>query len=113
MNRLVIAAVLFLACAPTGALAQSRGSDAALGAISGAVVFGPVGAVAGALVGYTAGPAIARSWGTRGSSPPSRQSRVKARAAAPRVVESEPAPPASASPARVQTGAAPPVQSLE
>jgi hypothetical protein len=43
--------------------AQSRAGDAALGAVSGAVVLGPVGAVAGALIGYTAGPAIAHSWG--------------------------------------------------
>ena len=38
---------------------EHRGGDAALGALSGAVVFGPVGAVAGAVVGYTAGPSIA------------------------------------------------------
>lgn len=44
---------------------EHRGGDAALGALSGAVVFGPVGAVAGAVVGYTAGPSIARSWGFR------------------------------------------------
>ena len=47
------------------AVAQERTGDAALGALSGAVVLGPVGAVAGALVGYTAGPSIARSWGWR------------------------------------------------
>ena len=46
---------------------EHRGGDAALGALSGAVVFGPVGAVAGAVVGYTAGPSIARSWGFRRS----------------------------------------------
>jgi len=43
--------------------AQERAGSAALGAVSGAVVLGPVGAVAGALIGYTAGPAIAHSWG--------------------------------------------------
>jgi len=32
-------------------------------AVSGAVVLGPVGAVAGAFIGYSAGPAIAHSWG--------------------------------------------------
>jgi hypothetical protein len=35
----------------------------ALGAVSGAVVLGPIGAVAGAFIGYSAGPSIARSWG--------------------------------------------------
>jgi len=35
--------------------------------VSGAVVLGPVGAVAGALIGYTTGPSISRSWGLRGS----------------------------------------------
>jgi len=32
------------------------------------IVLGPLGAVAGAVVGYTAGPAIASSWGLRRSS---------------------------------------------
>src|ERR1700738_5374677 len=50
------------------AMAQERGADAALGALSSAVVLGPIGAVAGAVVGYTAGPSIARSWGFRRSS---------------------------------------------
>jgi hypothetical protein len=50
---------------PLGAVAQERVGDAALGALSGAEVLGPVGAVAGAVVGYTAGPAIASSWGLR------------------------------------------------
>ena len=43
------------------AKAQGRAGDAALGALSGAVVLGPVGAVAGAFIGYAAGPSIARS----------------------------------------------------
>jgi hypothetical protein len=50
------------------AMARERGGDAALGAVSGALVLGPIGAVAGAVVGYTAGPSIARSWGLRRSS---------------------------------------------
>ena len=81
MKRLIVAAVASLTLVPMGAVAQERGGDAALGAISGAVVFGPIGAVAGALVGYTAGPSIARSWGLRGSSRRDTQSRVKTRAA--------------------------------
>src|SRR6266403_4885535 len=127
MKRLVLASAVFLTFAPAVALAQGRGGDAALGALSGAVVFGPVGAVAGAVVGYTAGPSIARSWGWRGSSRRDSQSRVKTRAAAPRaanpqVVQNGPAPAASPSPPPVQAPAArppvlaraaPPVQTLE
>ncbi|MEY9179235.1 hypothetical protein ABIG06_000942 [Bradyrhizobium sp. USDA 326] len=67
MTKALITAIAMLACVPAGALAQERAGSAALGALSGAVVLGPVGAVAGALVGYTAGPSIARSWGLRGS----------------------------------------------
>src|SRR4029079_18120521 len=44
---------------------EHRGGDAALGALSGAVVLGPIGAVAGAVVGYTAGPSIRQPWGFR------------------------------------------------
>jgi hypothetical protein len=32
--------------------------------VSGAVVLGPIGAVAGAFIGYSAGPSISRSWGS-------------------------------------------------
>ncbi len=55
MKRTFAAAVITVAFAPLGVLAQERAGDAALGALSGAVVLGPVGAVAGAVVGYTAG----------------------------------------------------------
>jgi hypothetical protein len=67
MKKLIAAAVIAMALAPLSALAQERAGDAALGALSGAVVLGPVGAVAGAVVGYTTGPAIASSWGLRRS----------------------------------------------
>jgi hypothetical protein len=65
MKRLCAAAVLAMTLLPAPALAQERVGDAALGALSGAVVLGPVGAVAGAAIGYTAGPSIASSWGLR------------------------------------------------
>jgi hypothetical protein len=65
MKRMMFALVAAAALAPLSAVAQERAGDAALGALSGAVVLGPVGAVAGAVVGYTAGPAIASSWGLR------------------------------------------------
>ena len=59
-------AALLLVLVPSSVLAQ-RAGDAALGAVAGAVVLGPVGAVAGAFVGYAAGPSISRSWGLEGS----------------------------------------------
>jgi len=67
-----IAAVLLIAAmalVPSAAGAQKRAGNAALGALAGAVVFGPVGAVAGAAVGYTAGHGIARDWGLSRSRP--------------------------------------------
>ncbi|MGH6713167.1 MAG: hypothetical protein ACREEK_29950 [Bradyrhizobium sp.] len=63
MTKALTAAAIILLLAPSAALAQNRAGDAALGAVSGAVVLGPIGAVAGAFIGYSAGPAIARSWG--------------------------------------------------
>jgi hypothetical protein len=66
MIKAYTTAAMLLVLAPSAALAQ-RAGDAALGAVAGAVVLGPVGAVAGAFVGYTAGPSISRSWGLEGS----------------------------------------------
>src|SRR5947208_12694415 len=65
MKKMIVALVMATALTPLAAIAQERAGDAALGALSGAVVLGPVGAVAGAVVGYTTGPAIANSWGLR------------------------------------------------
>src|SRR5258708_25032137 len=67
MIKAVIAAAVILVIATSAASAQHRAGDAALGAVSGAVVLGPIGAVAGAFIGYSAGPSIARSWGLDGS----------------------------------------------
>jgi hypothetical protein len=67
-----IAAVVLLAgvaILPNAAGAQERLGNTALGALAGAVVFGPVGAVAGAAVGYTAGHGIARDLGFHRSRP--------------------------------------------
>ena len=63
MARTFTAAAMILLLAPSAALAQERATDAALGAVSGAIVLGPIGAVAGAFIGYSAGPSISRSWG--------------------------------------------------
>src|SRR5262249_61778077 len=65
MNRGLAALAFALSLLPLSAHAQERVGDAALGALSGPVVLGPIGAVAGALVGYSAGPNIARAWGVR------------------------------------------------
>jgi|SRR5450631_1415084 hypothetical protein len=127
MKRLVLGSAIFLTFAPAIALAQGRGSDAALGAVSGAVVFGPVGALAGAVVGYTAGPSIAHSWGLRRSGS-KRIARERSRAgpstsrisqnlpptaASPEQSGTVGAAPAKPAPAAVRRGAAPPVQGLE
>src|SRR5947209_18657419 len=63
MKKVLVVAVIAASLLSLEAQAQERAGSAALGAVSGAVVLGPVGAVAGALIGYTAGPAIAHSWG--------------------------------------------------
>jgi hypothetical protein len=118
MTRAILAALALSLCA-SGAVAQERASDAALGALSGAVVLGPVGAVAGALIGYTAGPAISRSWGVRGRNSSARQPRrvatqetpigatdARNQANAQMVAPARPA-------ARRAAPAAPPVQALE
>jgi len=69
---LAFAAACAMACSGTVVMAQERAGDAAMGAVSGAVVLGPVGAVAGAVIGYTSGPAISRAWKRHsGHRPPS------------------------------------------
>jgi hypothetical protein len=68
-----VAIAASLALATTSAYA-GRVANTAIGTLTGLVVFGPVGAVAGAAVGYTAGHGIARSWGlSRQSHTPSRK----------------------------------------
>jgi len=60
-----VAVVAGLALMPAAAGAGERIGDAALGALAGGVVAGPVGAVAGGAIGYTAGPRIAHRMGVR------------------------------------------------
>jgi hypothetical protein len=71
-KMIVIAALAAAGLMPVAAHAQERLGDAALGAVSGALVAGPIGLVAGGVVGFTAGPAIAHSWGLRHRSRPHR-----------------------------------------
>jgi hypothetical protein len=67
MKQILAAMMMAMVLVPFGASAEERTGDAALGALAGAVVLGPIGLIAGAAVGYTAGPSIASSWGLRRS----------------------------------------------
>ena len=128
MKKAIASVALSLALMSSTAMAQERAGDAALGALSGALVLGPVGAVAGAVIGWTAGPSISHSWGLNRSSAP----RYARRTASPdaRVppgdsqnpVPNQSAPkdqatPQAAAPARpsatITASTAPPVQPLE
>ena len=126
MKKTVAIAAVALALMSQGAAAGERPADAALGALSGALVFGPVGLVAGAVVGYAAGPSISQGL-RRDGRQARRSSNYDARAAA---SDPQPAPQDSGSrdsgpraapqataparPAGPRTAAsAPPVQPLE
>jgi hypothetical protein len=127
MKKLLVATLIAASGFSLQAQAQERAGSAALGAVSGAVVLGPVGAVAGAFIGYAAGPSIARSWGVRGSASRSRDASRPAdrRTAQPAPETREPAtrqqvaaqassPPAVKSPeALPNKKSAPPVQGFE
>jgi len=123
MKKTVAFGVLALSLVSSLAMAdERRGGDAALGALSGAVVFGPVGAVAGAVVGYAAGQSIAHSWGFRRSSAARRGRTSTKQEARVSPVESQPVPnrpaappPAAQAPPTLPKAAstAPPVQGLE
>ena len=127
MRRTLAIAAVALLLMPQLAIAGERPADAALGAVSGALVFGPIGLVAGAIVGYTAGPSISRGLrraephqGHRTSSdearaaigdaqPGFKQGAPQAPSAAALAAVSPPTPPPAP---RIST-AAPPVQPLE
>lgn len=67
MKRVLTMAIVAAALlTPAAAGAGERVLDGALGAVSGGIVFGPVGLVAGGLTGYVAGPDIARGLGLKG-----------------------------------------------
>lgn len=114
MKKTIVSVALALALMSSTARAQERVGDAALGALSGAVVLGPIGAVAGAVVGYSAGPSIAHSWGLRRSST-TRHARRPALAADPAAPPSQTHAPTStlAPPTPKSASVAPPVQALE
>ncbi len=116
--------ILALFLATQASADEHRGGDAALGALSGAVVLGPIGAVAGAVVGYTAGPSIAHAWGFRRGStthqrgrPAKQEAQASATASPAQVTPTaatvaatpQPRPPV----ARTASSRPPPVQGLE
>ncbi|MGA8171742.1 MAG: hypothetical protein WB816_13050 [Methylocystis sp.] len=70
----LVVAIVALGGAVAGC-SPERALDGTLGAVSGAVVAGPVGLVGGGIIGATAGPAIASSWGIRGDSHRRRRHR--------------------------------------
>jgi hypothetical protein len=115
MRIFVIGALIAGSLISFEARAQERAGDAALGAVSGAVVLGPVGAVAGALIGYAAGPSIARSWGVRRSASHARVQRTSQTSTAPEVpTTGSVASPPPAKPSGPPPGTKPPpVQGLE
>jgi predicted lipid-binding transport protein (Tim44 family) len=126
MKKTIAIVALSLALTSSAAMAGERVGDAALGALSGAVVLGPIGAVAGAVVGYTAGPSISHSWGLHRSSTPRRAQRAASPDARVPLGDSQPAPnqsapkdqavPQAVAPARpsaTTASTAPPVQPLE
>src|ERR1700748_2755507 len=113
MKRVVfaIAILWFALMSPRADADEHRGGDAALGALSGAVVFGPVGAIAGAAVGYAAGPSIAHSWGFRRSDHAARKSKAAKADTQPaeaRVTTTGAAVPAAAPKAAAGSGASAP-----
>jgi hypothetical protein len=116
MGKILAAVVMAVSLAPFGVSAQERVGDAALGGLSGAIVFGPVGAVAGIVVGYAAGPGISRSWGRRSDS--RYQGRAAQRSAVARSNNAEltqataAAPPKPASAVK-RSWDSPPVQGFE
>ena len=115
MKKLLVAAVIAGSFFSFEASAQQRAGSAALGAVSGAVVLGPLGAVAGAFIGYAAGPAIAHSWGLGHSRAPTRSRRTAQMDAGSHEAAIKDAPLPVAKPANtVAAGkAAPPVQGFD
>jgi hypothetical protein len=110
MKKLLMAVAIAVSFFSLRAEAQERAGSAALGAVSGAVVLGPVGAVAGAVIGFTAGPAIAHSWGVGRSA---SRSRIRHAGSGTQevAVRATPLPPAK--PAELALKKPPPVQGFD
>ena len=61
----ILVCALALMLVPVRANAQERLVDGAGGALAGVLVAGPVGLIAGGVIGYAAGPNIARGMGLK------------------------------------------------
>jgi hypothetical protein len=92
MKKTTASVVISLVLMSSTAIAEERPGDAALGAVSGAVVLGPIGAVAGAVIGWTAGPSISHSWGLHRSSASRHARRATSPSARVSAGDSQPAP---------------------
>ena len=92
MKAMIAAVTIALSLAfGTSSAYAGRVANTAIGTLTGLVVFGPVGAVAGAAVGYTAGHGIARFWGlSRSRYTPSRQRQAERSASSVPVPRSKP-----------------------
>jgi hypothetical protein len=119
MKPFLAAMAIVVSLAPAAALAQERVGDAALGGLSGALVLGPVGAVAGIVIGYTAGPSISRSWGLNrdrpyyvGKSAP-RPATARSKPVTEKPIQSASAAPAKPPAVTKPTWDAPPVAGFE
>jgi hypothetical protein len=66
MKKILAGVVMAVCFVSTSVYAYERPLDAGLGALSGGAIFGPVGAIAGGVIGYVKGPSIARSLGLSG-----------------------------------------------
>ncbi len=68
MTRIIgtAALALGLVLGAQAASAQERAVNTGLGAVAGAIVLGPIGAVAGGAIGYGAGHQISRGLGLSG-----------------------------------------------
>jgi len=113
MKKVLVVAVIAASLLSLEAKAQERAGSAALGAVSGAVVLGPLGAVAGALIGYTAGPAIAHSWGARHSASRASVRHAPHVGTATHDAAASATPLPTTRPAEIAATKAPPVQGFE
>lgn len=62
----LILCALFIVLIPIEVRAQERVVDGAGGALAGVLVAGPIGALAGGIIGVVSGPDIARGMGLKG-----------------------------------------------
>ncbi len=116
MKSFLAVMAIAISLAPAAAFAQERVGDAALGGLSGALVLGPVGAVAGVVIGYAAGPSISRSWGLADTRYPNRIAQrpaARPNAVAARRIQSAAAFPAKPAVPAKPAWDAPPVTGFE